>query len=267
MSSYVPNGGITRENVEGRVRQIALEESRKGGCEVRYRRILEFVRAEGVEGRAALAMADRTASTAYYICKYRINCMKVVAKYSHKNGAEFVARNFPSELVEIYEIINLVDASKCRTKESKEKTMIGEMLYSPVEMNKLFAKEFDKNEWRKQRVGCEYSDRYYVEDYINECRNGFREMDFIKNKLGVEVQFGKYAFMVYNVCAKMTIFNKRGFIDAGVEIVPVKRLQEKMSTGVSYFEQFVWDLEERGVADIDIPVFVLGVDIDNPFSS
>lgn len=26
-----------------------------------------------------------------------------------------------------------------------------------------------------------------------------------------------------------------------------------------YFERFVWDLETRGVANIDIPVFVLGV--------
>ena len=33
-------------------------------------------------------------------------------------------------------------------------------------------------------------------------------MDFVKNKLGIEVQFGKYAFMVYNVYAKITIFHK-----------------------------------------------------------
>ena len=85
-------------------------------------------------------------------------------------------------------------------------------------------------------------------------------MDFLKQRLGVELQMGKYAFMVYNVCAKMTIFHKLGFIDAGVEIVPVKSLADEMSTGVSYFEQFVWDLEARGVADIDIPVLVLGVD-------
>lgn len=31
-------------------------------------------------------------------------------------------------------------------------------------------------------------------------------MDFVKDALGVEVQFGKYAFMVHNVCSKMTIF-------------------------------------------------------------
>ncbi len=32
------------------------------------------------------------------------------------------------------------------------------------------------------------------------------------------------------------------------------------SSGVSYFEQFVWDLKQRGVADIDIPVLILGID-------
>jgi hypothetical protein len=84
-------------------------------------------------------------------------------------------------------------------------------------------------------------------------------MDFIKNHVGVEVQFGKYAFMVYNVCAKMTIFHNAGAIEAGVEIVPIKVFADDMSTGVSYFDQFVWDLEHRGVANIDIPVLILGV--------
>jgi hypothetical protein len=89
-------------------------------------------------------------------------------------------------------------------------------------------------------------------------------MDFVKERLGVEVQFGKYAFMVYNVCAKMTIFNKLGFINSGVEIVPIKEFAEEMSTGVSYFEQFVWDLEQRGVSDIDIPVLIFGITDSKP---
>lgn len=89
----------------------------------------------------------------------------------------------------------------------------------------------------------------------------FRQMDFVKRKLGIEVQFGKYSFMVYNVAAKMTIFKNLGYIDTGVEIVPVKAMADEMSSGVSYFEQFVWDLEKRGVSDIDIPVLILGVDV------
>ena len=77
----------------------------------------------------------------------------------------------------------------------------------------------------------------------------------------IEVQFGKYAFMVYNVCAKMTIFKNKGIIDTGVEIVPVKKLADQMSFGVSYFEQFAWDLNNRGVSNIDTPVYILGIDV------
>lgn len=57
-----------------------------------------------------------------------------------------------------------------------------------------------------------------------------------------------------------TIFKNLGHIDAGVEIVPVKKLVSSMSTGVSFFEQFIWDLEQRGVSNIDIPVLIIGID-------
>jgi hypothetical protein len=59
----------------------------------------------------------------------------------------------------------------------------------------------------------------------------------------------------------MTIFCNLKHIKYGVEIVPIKELAESMSTGVSYFEQFVWDLEHRGVSDIDIPVLIYGINI------
>jgi hypothetical protein len=58
----------------------------------------------------------------------------------------------------------------------------------------------------------------------------------------------------------MTIFKNLQYIDTGVEIVPIKVMADDMSSGVSYFEQFVWDLEKRGVSNIDIPVLILGID-------
>jgi len=73
--------------------------------------------------------------------------------------------------------------------------------------------------------------------------------------------------MVYNVCAKMTIFKKLAHIDTGIEIVPIKQLADEMSTGVSCFEQFIWNLEKRGVADMDIPVLILGIDTDTTLQS
>lgn len=191
--------------------------------------------------------------------------MKIVAKYNFNRGENIIKEKYSNELNEIQEIINVVDASLCKTKISKEKTMTGKMLFAPKLLNEMFKIEFSKRSWKNHKINCEYKFGEYLDNYIppkGSSGTPFRDMDFIKEnkKLGVEVQFGKYAFMVYNVCAKMTIFNKLNIIDAGIEIVPVKNFADEMSTGVSYFEQFAWDLHHRGVSNIDIPVLILGID-------
>ena len=187
--------------------------------------------------------------------------MIIAGVYSFNGGKEAIESGYASELREIKRIVAAVDSAKHKTKVSREKTMPGKILYKPGSLNKAFREKFEAKDWHKHKVPCEYPTEYYTRGYTPPAssKGAFREIDFIKNRLGVEVQFGKYAFMVYNVCAKMTIFHKLDLIDVGVEIVPVKAFADDMSTGVSYFEQFVWDLEQRGVADIDIPVLILGI--------
>ena len=186
--------------------------------------------------------------------------MRVVAIYDIKGAKEIMEEEYYAELKEIYDVIADIDSRSLRIKISKEKTKFGKTLYSPKAINEAFRKRFTDLEWKPVRIECEYTEAFYINGYEPPpLKPAFREMDFVKNRVGVEVQFGKYAFMVYNVCAKMTIFHNLNHIDIGIEIVPVKELQLQMSTGVSYFEQFVWDLESRGEADIDIPVLILGV--------
>lgn len=188
--------------------------------------------------------------------------MRVAARYSFNDDRDRIKRNCARLLKEIEEVIRDVKAADHKTKRSKEKTRRGRILYNPRSINAAFKAAFKDRNWQPIRVPCDYSTNYYADDYSPRRlnRGAFREMDYVKERLGVEVQFGKYAFMVYNVCAKMTIFSNLGHIDFGVEIVPVKAFAEEMSSGVSYFEQFVWDLEHRGVADIDVPVLILGID-------
>jgi len=194
-----------------------------------------------------------------------ITVLKIVAKYDFNGGKQAVEQHYANELAQIEAVINAIDSSLYKTKQSTEKTMMGKMLFAPMAINKAFKAEFNKIGWQNHKVTCEYIYGEYLPDYIptNSSRGKpFRDMDFVKLgiKLGVEVQFGKYAFMVYNVCAKMTIFSNMGLIDTGIEIVPVKHFADEMSTGVSYFEQFAWDLEHRGKSNIDIPVLILGID-------
>jgi len=181
--------------------------------------------------------------------------MEIIAEYSFNKGKEFIEKNHKAEYEDLKSVILSIDATKCKTKVSKEKTMEGDMLYSPREMNALFKKYLEANKWKVVRI-----DVKTTVPETGQTHEGYREMDAVKNKLGVEVQFGKYAFMVYNVAAKMTIFNKQGIIDAGIEVVPMHSLAHFMSTGVSHFEQFKTDLEMRGTSNIDIPVLVIGID-------
>jgi hypothetical protein len=182
--------------------------------------------------------------------------MEIIAEYSFNKGKAFVESHHKAEFENLKYVIASVDALGCKTKVSKEKTMKGQILYDPKAMNRCFKQLLKDEEWKVNRIIV----KTFVPE-IGEEHKGFREIDAVKNKLGVEVQFGKYAFMVYNVAAKMTIFNKQGIIDSGIEIVPMLSLADEMSSGVSYFEQIKTDLEMRGVSNIDIPVVVLGVDV------
>jgi hypothetical protein len=191
--------------------------------------------------------------------------LKIVAEYNFKNGKNVVEEKYHAEFVQIKTVIESIDSSLYKTKKSEEVTMVGKMLFAPTEINKAFKAEFAKIEWKNHKEFCVYEQGEYLPGYTPAKQTHvrpYRDMDFVKpgTKLGVEVQFGKYAFMVYNVCAKMTIFSNMGIIDTGIEIVPVKNFADEMSTGVSYFEQFAWDLHHRGTSNIDIPVLILGID-------
>jgi hypothetical protein len=180
--------------------------------------------------------------------------MKITSVFSFNGGKEFIEKHHKAEFDEVKKIISLVNAGKFKTKISKEKTMKDKALYAPKLLNKEFEELFKKKCWNSHRIPM-----ITEVPEIKKLHKGFREMDAVKNKLGVEVQFGKYSFMVYNVSAKMTIFAKQGIIDSGIEIVPMRSLSKDMSTGVSFFEQMKADLEHRGISNIDIPVLIIGI--------
>jgi len=83
----------------------------------------------------------------------------------------------------------------------------------------------------------------------------------LSKKVLVEVQFGKYAFMFYDM-AKFQYFFNENKADVGVEIVPCHALQRQMSSGVSYGEQLVYDIERLKRHFPAVPVKVLLIDAD-----
>ena len=183
--------------------------------------------------------------------------MKVINTYSFKGGEKFLKDKHPKELQEVFDAIKALDASLCLTKESKEKTKKGQVLFSPVDMNNYLKLVFHQKGWTEK--SGDGKKRKFIEPRHAFGKGRFREMDGIKNKVGLEIQFGKYAFMGYDIFSKMIIFKNLKYIECGVEIVPSSDLVKQMSTGVSSFEQLLVDFENRGESNIDIPVFVLSL--------
>lgn len=192
--------------------------------------------------------------------------MHVEKTYSHKLGFEHIEREKPHLLRELIEAINAIGAVECLAKESKEaskQSAWGGLLFSPRSINRRFKEILYPLGWAQLNPKTQK----YVQPILKfqdgttrRSADRFRQMDGLKERVGLEIQFGKYAFMGYDIFSKMIIFNKKGVIDYGIEIVPVQRMIECMSTGVSAFEHLMIDFDNRGEADIDIPVLVIGID-------
>jgi hypothetical protein len=75
--------------------------------------------------------------------------MKLVETYSHLNGWEFLIVHRPQLWKEIQDVVATVDAEACKTKVSKEKTMQGKLLYSPVSMNSAFSVLLRSRLWER----------------------------------------------------------------------------------------------------------------------
>ncbi|MDI6792710.1 MAG: BglII/BstYI family type II restriction endonuclease [bacterium] len=170
-------------------------------------------------------------------------------------GSEILQVRYPDCEREICEVIAKVAVA--RTKVSKEKTMRGRMLYSPKDMNRQFREAFTTSGYHELR------DTYTITIPNSETNipGVFKQIDFVKGKVLVEVQFGKYAFMFYDM-AKFQYFFNENKADVGIEIVPCHALHKQMSTGVSYGEQLVYDIERLKRHFPAVPIKVILIDID-----
>jgi len=61
--------------------------------------------------------------------------MKIVEKYSHLNGEEYLIVHHNPIYKEIINVIQSINAKEFLTKISEEKTMKGKLLYNPSELN------------------------------------------------------------------------------------------------------------------------------------
>ncbi len=148
--------------------------------------------------------------------------MRIVETYSHLNGLEYLLVHKSQLWQEIQDVIHEVDGNACKTKVSKEKTMKGRLLYSPVEMNKSFKQLLEEKAWMESRVSywvtkdeklirktlamSPEQQKEEIEQAGSSPIFSYNQTDFVKDRVAIEVQFGKYSFVAYDLFVKHLAF-------------------------------------------------------------
>ena len=203
--------------------------------------------------------------------------MKISCVYSHLNGLEYLLIHKKKLWNEIKKTVSEVKAENCRTKISKEKSKKGKRLYSPIRMNQEFKKRLVQRSWKESRID------YWVtkdeklirktltmssQDQKKEIESAgqtpimsYNQTDFVKDRTAVEVQFGKYSFVAYDLFVKHLAFYIRDSIDVGIEILPMKSLQKNMSSGPAYYEGELYNVVRQGRGVPAVPIVLVGIDL------
>jgi hypothetical protein len=203
--------------------------------------------------------------------------MKISETYSHLNGLEFLLVHRPKLWAEIEQVIASLDAQACRTKVSKEKRTMEKLLFSPIDMNATFKQSLNQAGWSESRVSYWVTrseklirktlsmDAVHQKQEILDAGEvpilSYNQTDFVKDRVAVEVQFGKYSFVAYDLFVKHLAFYVRDEIDVGIEILPMKALQSQMSSGVAYYEGEFYNVIRNGRGVPSVPLVLIGIDV------
>jgi Restriction endonuclease BglII len=201
--------------------------------------------------------------------------VRIVEQYSHLNGWEHIQVHKPQVWTDIVDVISRIDGDEVRTKVSKERRIAGKMLLSPEHLNRRFTEEFSQRGWEESRTS------YWVTSDVKLIRqtvalppdeqkreieaaglvpiSSYNQTDFVKDRIAVEVQFGKYSFVAFDLFVKHMAFYVGDKIDVGVEVLPVKEMSIQMSSGISYYERELYNVIRQGRGVPAVPLVLVGI--------
>lgn len=201
--------------------------------------------------------------------------MRIVEVYSHLNGLEFLMYHKAELWSEIEQSVAAVDAGRLPKKISGERRIEGRELFAPKEMNKALGKQLQERGWSESRTSywvtknarlirqtlalSPSEQKAAIEDAGEEPIYSYNQTDFVKDRVAVEVQFGKYSFVAFDLFVKHMAFFVGDVIDVGIEILPMKELQARMSSGPGYYEGELYNLLRQGRSTPAVPLILVGL--------
>ena len=108
--------------------------------------------------------------------------------------------------------------------------------------------------------GIEAAEKILIEKKIPIVFMTGYATDYVKERVAMEVQFGKYAFVAYDLFVKHLAFYVGDTIDVGIEVLPMKSLQSQMSSGVPYYEGEFYNVIRQGRGVPAVPLVLIGIE-------
>lgn len=202
--------------------------------------------------------------------------MKIANLYSHLNGYEYLLVHRRQQWEEIVDAITSINANDY-TKISKDKAKTGKILYDQKVINKKFEEILFPEGW--QSVTIQYyvtediptariianirdkeEQKQVIEDSGHIAMRTNNQVDFVKDRIAIEVQFGKYFSVAYDLHVKHTFFFLRDDIDVGIEIIPTRKMCLYMDTGVAWFENELANVIREGRSNPTVPIVLVGIE-------
>ncbi|MFQ5915749.1 MAG: BglII/BstYI family type II restriction endonuclease [Nitrospinota bacterium] len=173
--------------------------------------------------------------------------LAISADHSHMFGREILEHKYPLLYGEIRDIIEGTEVRE-RIKISREKAKEGRPIWSGQAINPPLERRFRQQGWQKRR------------EPMQQGTGAWINVDYCKEKVALEAQFGKYAFVLHDFYKFQFLFGKR-IIDIGVEIVPSSHLQREMYTGPANFDSVQAHMLSHARNEPPMPIWLIGVDI------
>lgn len=156
---------------------------------------------------------------------------------------------YPDAYTDLCNVIEQVQPQ--RIKPSLEKTRMGEKLISPQSILRQFTNQFRNKGWSEKRI-----------NFGDSAKSGYSEIDVVKEKIGLELSLGKFAFTESDLFVKFPIFMQAKIIDFAIIVTPVASLSREMVSGVGSFEMVQRRLKEISPLLPKYPFFIVGISHD-----
>lgn len=202
--------------------------------------------------------------------------MRISETYSHINGLEYMLVHKPELWTEIQVVIATVNAIRHGRSSPPESTIPSVVGYDAIDLHEQFRHQLELAGWKEAEVDfwitrnerlaratvtmTSEEQRQRIETAGEIPIKGHSQIEFAKNRVGVEVQFGRHELVTYDLSVRHLSLYVSDQIDVGIEILPMKSLQSQMSSGVPYFEGEFYNVIRQGRGVPAVPLVIIGIE-------